>query len=208
MRRPRLLGPCGSDNAWDALDRVIGRSLARRQPDVDVRADVRRVRLRASGLLAEIRDRTYERSRARRGSRSRRAASRAPGLGPRWFSYGSGAICQADDSQRVHLVAPQMGSCWDRTAIVHRSSRDWWLEIRQSPMSKAPKLTQSDLLAVARSMRFATNLAEPIDLVRRRPRVAALALSRVVTPCRQTTVRSRGNRASRTSDARAGQRAS
>jgi DNA-directed RNA polymerase specialized sigma24 family protein len=86
--------------------------------------------------------------------------------------------------------------------------RDWWLEIRQSPMSKAPKLTQSDLLAVARSMRFATNLAEPIDLVRRRPRVAALALSRVVTPCRQTTVRSRGNRASRTSDARAGQRAS
>jgi len=37
---------------------------------------------------------------------------------------------------------------------------DWWLEIRQSPMSKAPKLTQSDLLAVARSMRFATNLAD------------------------------------------------
>jgi hypothetical protein len=37
---------------------------------------------------------------------------------------------------------------------------DWWLEIRQSSMSKAPKLTQSDLLAVARSMRFATNLAD------------------------------------------------
>jgi hypothetical protein len=34
------------------------------------------------------------------------------------------------------------------------------------------------------------------------------ALSGVVTPCRLTTVRSRGNRASRTSDARARQRAS
>jgi hypothetical protein len=37
---------------------------------------------------------------------------------------------------------------------------NWWLEVRQSPMSKAPKLTQADLLAVARSMRSATNIAD------------------------------------------------
>jgi hypothetical protein len=37
---------------------------------------------------------------------------------------------------------------------------DWWLEVRQSPMSKAQKLSQAELLAVARSMRFATNIAD------------------------------------------------
>jgi hypothetical protein len=37
---------------------------------------------------------------------------------------------------------------------------DWWLVVRQSPMSKAQELTQADLLAVARNMRFATNIAD------------------------------------------------
>ena len=60
------------------------------------------------------------------------------------------------------LVVNGRTAMWAPTArgLLIEVQTDWWLDIRQSPMSKAPKLTQSDLLAVARSMRFATNLAD------------------------------------------------
>jgi hypothetical protein len=60
------------------------------------------------------------------------------------------------------LVVNGRSAMWAPTArgLFIEVQTDWWLEIRQSPMSKAPKLTQADLLAVARSMRFATNLAD------------------------------------------------
>jgi hypothetical protein len=79
------------------------------------------------------------------------------------LSHGRNARPQATPKVPLTpLVVNGRSAMWAPTArgLFIEVQTDWWLEIRQSPMSKAPKLTQADLLAVARSMRFATNLAD------------------------------------------------
>jgi len=79
------------------------------------------------------------------------------------LSHGRNARPQATPkSALTPLLVNGRSAMWAPTErrLFIEIDPNWRLEVRQSPMSKAPKLTQADLLAVARSMRFATNIAD------------------------------------------------